>query len=74
MKFVQPSHLTDPDATARKLVEIAHTIEAVQDGRIHIELINIAFLRLAARRLNSALASDARSPRAGCGGMKAEPM
>lgn len=37
MKFVEPSHLTDPDAAASKLVEIANAVEAVQDGRIYIE-------------------------------------
>jgi hypothetical protein len=30
---------------ARKLVEIASTIEAVQDGRIYIELVNAGFIR-----------------------------
>jgi hypothetical protein len=44
MKFVEPSHFTDPDAAARKLVEIANAAEAVQDGRIHIELINAPFM------------------------------
>ena len=44
MKFVTPSHLTDPDAAARKLVEIANAVEAVQDGRIYIERINGTFL------------------------------
>jgi hypothetical protein len=37
--------LSDPDKAARKLVEIANTAEAVQDGRIHIELINTPFLQ-----------------------------
>ena len=32
MKFVEPSHYTDPDTAARKLVEIANAAEAVQDG------------------------------------------
>jgi hypothetical protein len=45
MKFASPSHFTDPDATARKLVEIANASEAVQDGRIYIELINNPFLK-----------------------------
>ena len=45
MKFVEKSHFTDPDAAARKLVEIANTVEAVQDGRIYIELINASFLK-----------------------------
>ena len=44
MKFVEPSRLADPDAAARKLVEIANGIEAVQDGRLFIELVNTAFL------------------------------
>jgi hypothetical protein len=43
MKFVEPSHFTDPDAAARKLVEIANATEAVQYGRIHIELVNGPF-------------------------------
>jgi hypothetical protein len=45
MKFVSPSHFTDPDIAARRLVEIANTVEPVQDGRIYIELINIPFLK-----------------------------
>ena len=44
MKFVEPSHFTDPDAAARKLAEIANATEAVQDGRIYIELINAPML------------------------------
>jgi hypothetical protein len=39
MKFVEPSQFADPDVAARKLVEIANGIEAVQDGRIYIELV-----------------------------------
>ena len=44
MKFVTDSPLADPDVAARKLVEIASTVEAVQDGRIFIELVNQPFL------------------------------
>jgi hypothetical protein len=44
-KFVADSRpFTDPDAAARKLLEIANSVEAVQDGRIHIEKINWPFL------------------------------
>ena len=43
MKFVEPIAFTDPVA-ARRLVEIASTMEAVQDGRIFIELVNQPFL------------------------------
>jgi hypothetical protein len=45
MKFATERPYADPDKAARKLVEIASTVEAVQDGRIHIELINLPFLR-----------------------------
>ena len=44
MKFVTERPLTDSDIAARKLVEIANAVEAVQDGRIYIERINAAFL------------------------------
>jgi hypothetical protein len=43
-KYVQPRSFADPDAAARKIVEIANSIEAVQDGRIHVEKINAPFL------------------------------
>ncbi len=48
MKFVEPSQFADPDVAARKLVEIANGTEAVQDGRIYIELVNGAFLEAGA--------------------------
>ena len=35
----------DPERAARKLIEIASTVEPVQDGRIHIEPINMPFLQ-----------------------------
>jgi hypothetical protein len=44
VKFVTDHPFADPDAAARKLVEIANAAEAVQDGRIHIELVNAPFL------------------------------
>jgi hypothetical protein len=44
VKFVAERPLVDPDAAARKLVEIANATEAVQDGRLYIELINSAFV------------------------------
>jgi hypothetical protein len=34
----------DPEKAARKLIEIANSIEPVRDGRIFIELINWPFL------------------------------
>jgi hypothetical protein len=44
MKFVEHRLFADPDAAARKLVEIANGVEAVQDGRIYIERVNEPFL------------------------------
>jgi hypothetical protein len=37
MKFAETRIYADPERAARKLVEIASTIEPVQEGRIHIE-------------------------------------
>ena len=44
VKFVEASPLSDPETAARKLIEISNGVEAVQDGRIHIEKVNGAFL------------------------------
>jgi hypothetical protein len=44
MKFVGTRPFADPEAAARKLMEIANSVEPVQDGRIHIEKINWPFL------------------------------
>ena len=38
-KFVAARPFADPDAAARKIVEIANGVEAVQNGRIYIERI-----------------------------------
>jgi hypothetical protein len=43
-KFVGDRPYANPEAAARKLLEIANSVEAVQDGRIFIELINWPFL------------------------------
>jgi hypothetical protein len=45
MKFATERPYADPEKAARKLIEIANSVEAVQDGRIHIEKINGPFLR-----------------------------
>ena len=44
MKFIEPRPFADPDVAARKLIEIANGVEAVQDGRIYIERVNEPFL------------------------------
>jgi hypothetical protein len=44
MKITEARPYAAPEAAARKLIEIANSVEAVQDGRIHIEKINGPFL------------------------------
>ncbi|MDA9522930.1 hypothetical protein XI06_22280 [Bradyrhizobium sp. CCBAU 11434] len=44
MKLMSDRPYSDPEAAARKLIDLAKGIEAVQDGRIHIEKINAPFL------------------------------
>ena len=43
-KLVADRPFADPDAAARKIIEIANDVEAVQDGRIYIERVNAPFL------------------------------
>ena len=44
MKFAADRPYADPEKAARKILEIANSVEAVQDGKIYIELINGPFL------------------------------
>ena len=44
MKYADTRPYADPEKAARKLLEIANTIEPAQDGRIYIEKINGPFL------------------------------
>ncbi|MGY4288093.1 hypothetical protein ACVWXO_007313 [Bradyrhizobium sp. LM2.7] len=44
MKLVTEQPFADPEVAARQLVQLASSIEPVQDGRIHIEKINYPFL------------------------------
>jgi hypothetical protein len=44
MKFATERPYGDPEKAARKLIEIANSVEAVQEGRIYIELVNAPFL------------------------------
>jgi hypothetical protein len=44
VKFATVRPYADPEVTARKLIEIANSVEALQDGRIYIELINSPML------------------------------
>ena len=40
MKFTADRPYSDPEKAARKIVEIANSVEPGQEGRIYIELIN----------------------------------
>ena len=44
MKFATERPYADQEAAMQKVLEIASTVEPVQDGRIHIEKINGPFL------------------------------
>jgi hypothetical protein len=44
MKFIEARPFADPDVAARKIVQIANDVEAVQNGRIYIERVNLPFL------------------------------
>jgi hypothetical protein len=43
-KYVQPRPYADPEAAARKLLDIANGIQPIQDGRIFIEQLNTPML------------------------------
>jgi hypothetical protein len=44
VKMTEPRPYANPEAAARQLVQLAASIEPVQDGRIYIEKINAPFL------------------------------
>jgi hypothetical protein len=44
LKYAADRPYSDPEKAARKLMEIANSIEAIQGGRIHIEKMNGPFL------------------------------
>ena len=44
MKYTESRPYADPEKAARRIVEIASTVEPAQDGCIHVELINGPFL------------------------------
>ena len=66
MKFTADRPFADPEKAARKILEIANSVEAVQDGRIHIEKINGPFLKVGSPAEYGAACSMPLSA-AGCG-------
>jgi hypothetical protein len=74
MKYTENCPYADPEKTARRLMEIAHTVKPVQDGRIHIEKINYPMLfQDKAKPAEYAPASNSRSSAAGSGCTRAAP-
>jgi hypothetical protein len=66
MNFAIDRPYANPEAAARKIIEIANAVEAVQDGRIYIELINGPMLfEQRRRRQNTVPGSSLRSIAAG---------
>jgi hypothetical protein len=73
MKFVERHSFADPDAAARKVIEIANGVEAAQDGRIFIERVNDCFWRMTVVARNSVPVSSAPLLSIGFGGTRAAP-
>ncbi|MCA6108078.1 hypothetical protein [Bradyrhizobium cenepequi] len=44
MKYAEDRPYADPEKAARRIMELAHAVEPVQDGRIHVEKINYPFI------------------------------
>ena len=60
MKYAAPRPYADPEKAARRILEIANSVEPIQ-GRIHIEKINEPFRSAtAAVRPSTARASNSR--------------
>jgi hypothetical protein len=71
MKYAAARPYADSEKAARKLLEIATEVDVVQDGRIHIEKLNGAFLhREKGFQRSTAQASPMPSKTAGCGSTK----
>jgi hypothetical protein len=43
MKYAEDRPYAHPEKAARRIMELAHAVEPVQDGRIHVEKINYPF-------------------------------
>jgi hypothetical protein len=73
MRFVAPRPLADPDLAARKLVETANGVEAVQDDRIYIERVNAPFLTAGGSGEDFRAGLARAIARGGSGGTRAAP-
>jgi hypothetical protein len=71
MKFVERRPFANPDLAARKLIEIANSVEPAQD--IYIERVNAPFLTAGGSGEEFRTGIDRAIAPAGCGGTKAAP-
>ncbi|MFH0299678.1 hypothetical protein AAFX91_21085 [Bradyrhizobium sp. 31Argb] len=44
MKYAESRPYADTEKAARRIMELAHAVEPVQDGRIYVEKINYPFI------------------------------
>jgi hypothetical protein len=72
MKFGERRPFANPDLAARKLIEIANSVEPAQDGRIYMERVH--FWRPVTAATTSAPGSSAPLRSAGCGCTRAGPI
>jgi hypothetical protein len=71
MKYAAARPYADSEKAARKLLEIATEVDVVQDGRIHIEKLNGAFLHRVKRfPAEYGAGPPMPSKTAGCGSTK----
>jgi hypothetical protein len=73
MKLSADRPFADPEEAARKLIEIATTVEAVQDRLIYIERVNGPFLKAGGNPAEYRPASNSQSAAAGCWDMNPAP-
>jgi hypothetical protein len=70
MKYAAARPYADSEKAARKLLEIATEVDVVQDGRIHIEKLNGAFLHPEKGFQRYGAGPPMPSKAAGCGSTK----
>jgi len=71
-KFVERRPYADPEAAARKLVDIAHGLGEVWDGRLFVEKLNWAMLvEYGASPAEWSAGIKLAVEKTGCGGMRA---
>ncbi|WP_349017066.1 hypothetical protein [Bradyrhizobium sp. Arg237L] len=73
MKYAESRPYADTEKAARRIMELAHAVEPVQDGRIYVEKINYPFIFQDNGSPAEALDENWRSSAAGFGCTRAAP-